>query len=689
MKRFLFIACALAAAAAFSLDVARAHGGSYRGPGDTVPPGGGGGGGGGTGPSVPGPSSPSSGGPSSPTGAGPASGVPTGGTSGRGGATATGGGIGGPDDSTWESWWGFNKDQFLNLKAHVHDGGISTDSGGFWGDGPTERSTLRPSDETVRTKVVPALREVLESERNNDIVTGALIALAKIGDERDENGASEFQPLIARFLADPNQEIAETSAVALGILANDASIETLKALALDTKKGREFVGTTEVGYRTRAFATYGLGLIGARTSENATRQRIAAILVDVLAQPESSTRDLQVAAVSALGIVPIDPDPSESPDGSREPTASRRAEIGFLRSLYRDAKVHVTVRAHIPAALARLLQDAPVSTRDEVAKELLAALDTHSKERDDIRRGCVLALGQMGECDADPMDVRIREALVRMADEGDQQSRGFVAIALGQIGTRDGAGAEVERGRADIREFLVSQLTKGKSHMKPWAALGLGVMENGLAPKRTTADSAAATAKEVLRKALAEAVNPERVGSYSIALGIAGDVEARRVLTEKFRGTSESIARGYVAIGLGLVDARDALADIQKVVRESKYRPELMKSAAIGLGLLGDKELVPYLCDALVDAKGLSSQAAIASALGFIGDSRSIDPLVEMLKRKEGISAGARGFAAVALGIVADKEPLPWNAKLSKDVNYCATTSTLTGENGTGFLDIV
>ena len=60
-----------------------------------------------------------------------------------------------------------------------------------------------------------------------------------------------------------------------------------------------------------------------------------------------------------------------------------------------------------------------------------------------------------------------------------------------------------------------------------------------------------------------------------------------------------------------------------------------------------------------------------------------------MLKRTQGITAGARGFAAVALGIVADKEPLPWNAKISTNVNYRATTSTLTGENGTGVLDIL
>ena len=74
--------------------------------------------------------------------------------------------------------------------------------------------------------------------------------------------------------------------------------------------------------------------------------------------------------------------------------------------------------------------------------------------------------------------------------------------------------------------------------------------------------------------------------------------------------------------------------------------------------------------------------------MGFIGDARSVDPLVGMLKDQE-LTGGARGFAAVALGIVAEKEELPWNAKFSVDINYRANTTTVTGEKGTGLLDIL
>ncbi len=692
MKKFLVLGALLVAGSLALQDVSIGHGGSYRGPGDTVPPGGGGGGGGGTGPSTPGPSGPSTGGPAGPSTPGPAGpGVPTGGGGGRPAGPSTGAASSGPDLTTWEFWWGFNKDQFLNLKAHIHSGGVSTGGDDFFtGLGQTNqaKNTLRPSDETIRAKVVPALKEALEKERSNDIVTGAMIALAKIGDEKSEDGKSEFEPIIGKFLADANQEIAETSAVALGILANEASIPKLKDLALDTNAGRKLVGGgTEVKYRTRAFATYGLGLIGARTGKNEVRQEIARILIDILQKPDTSTRDLKVAAVISLGLTPIDVDPSENPEGASN-DSSRQAQIKYLRRFYQDQQNHYILRAQAPTAMARLLTGAPGDLREAVAKLLLEALDKNSKEKDEVRQSCVLALGMIGDSDMDKVDGDIRAALKRMSDEGDQQSKNFTNIAMAQIGGRPGKGAENDKGQKEVREFLLNQLQKGKGHMKPWAGIGVGVMEHGLTKAEVPATSASGTAKEILRKALEDAVSPEQVGAFSIGLGIAADVEGKKLLAEKLAKTSEPNARGYITIGLGLMDARESVKDIQAIVKDSKYKPDLLKSAAIGLGLLGDKELVPDLCTMLGEAKGLSSQAAIASALGFIGDSRSIDPLVAMLKKKD-ITDSARGFAAVALGIVADKELLPWNSKISTNINYRANTTTLTGDNGTGILDIL
>ena len=135
------------------------------------------------------------------------------------------------------------------------------------------------------------------------------------------------------------------------------------------------------------------------------------------------------------------------------------------------------------------------------------------------------------------------------------------------------------------------------------------------------------------------------------------------------------------------MDEATALAPIQELVKKARYSPDLLKSGAIALGLLGDNLVVPDLLGMLETASSLSSQAAISSALGFIGDSRSVDPLIALMQR-EGVTDLARAFGAVALGIIADKEELPWNSKIGVGSNYRANTATLTDQKG-GILDIL
>jgi hypothetical protein len=437
--------------------------------------------------------------------------------------------------------------------------------------------------------------------------------------------------------------------------------------------------------RTRAFASYGLGLIGARTTKNEARQTIMKALVDLLDKPDMSQPDVKVAAMLAIGLVPIDNDSGEGGDGG-DPSASRQAQLKWLKRYFGDSNKDYRIRAHAPTSMARLLSGASPEEKQGVAKLLVDAVGKNSKERDVVQQTCVLALGIIGDSDKDKIDGEIRESLKRISDDGELQAKNFAMIALGQVGGRPGQGEGNEDGQKECRNFLLTQMTKGKNHLKPWAGIAVGVMERALLDAGLTPS---ATAKENLREALKDSGSPESVGAYSIACGIAKDLEAKELLLQKFEKTGDDNTKGHIAVAIGMIEARDAIPVIQKVVLDSKYKPDLLKQTAVALGLLGDKELVPELVTLLGNAKSLASQAAIASGLGFIGDSRSIDPLVAMLKKKEGLTDTARGFAAVALGIVCDKELLPWNAKLSADMNYRASVSTLQGEGGTGILDIL
>jgi HEAT repeat protein len=696
MKQLLIFSALVILSTACLQDISMAHGGTYRGPGDTVPPGGGGGGGGGAGPSGPGAAGPSTGGPSGPAGAGPSTGGPaTGGPAARPAGPVTGSGPSGPDLTLWEFWWGFNKDQYLNLKSVIYAGVYSGSDEYFLGTGTQRqaKNSLKPSEEAIRQKIVPALEEALQKERANDIVTGAMVALAKIGDAKNESGESEFEKIIAKFLSDGSQEIHETAAVALGILANDSSVKTLESLLKDTPQGRAKVGNKEVDFRTRAFAAYGLGLIGARTASNAVRQDIAGILIDALGKTETSQRDVKVAALIALGLVPIDVDKSEAPDSKPTPTSSRQGEIKFILKFFQDPANPFLVRAHAPTAVARLLKDAPADLRETTAKLFLEALGDHSKEQSEVQGSCVLALGQIGTCESDKLDKEIRETLKHIGESGkDAQAKNFAMISLAQIGGRYGSGENIEDGVKDTRNFLLTNMTKGKSPVRPWAGLAVGVMERAVLDNKESnkfGQTPNSISKETLRTAMKTCADPEHLGAYAIGCGIAKDSEAKDILLDKLKNVGSDQAKGYVTVALGLMDARESIKSIQEIVRESKYKPDLMKQAAIGLGLLGDKELVPDLVKMLAEAKGLATQSAVASALGFIGDSRSIDPLVEMLKNTQ-ITQSARGFAAVALGIVADKEMYPWYSKISTNINYRANTTTLTDSSqGNGILDLL
>jgi hypothetical protein len=717
MKKLLIAAACVAAGSLALQDISSGHGGTYRGPGDTVPPGGGGGGGGGGAPGSTGPSTP---GPSGPTTPGPASpGAPAGAPGGPSGPSTSGGGDAGPDLSIWQYWWGFNKEPYINLKAHIHSGSVVTGSDDFFlgrGEKTQSRDSLRPSEEAIRGKIVPALRKALENERSNDILDACLIALAKIGDAKAEDGYEPMSADIKKFLADSNQQLSETAAVSLGILANDSEDNInilLSLLADDSPTLRstykiQLLGSIPV--RTRAYSAYGLGLIGYKASDE-TRQQIADALIALLDGEGKSlgTRDVQVASLIALGLTPLPLDPTAEPLELREPkkkasdwpkpeqVTNRQEQIAFAMNYFEDERGNNhLIRAHVPLAVARLLQDVPDDhwIRDAVATRLLFDIGKFSKESDEVKQSCVQALGVIGDCDEDQIDADIRTGLMEVKDNiADRQARNFALIALGQACGRPGKGAgdpvggivNAKKGKGP-RAYLMNSLAKSQAGVRPWAALGLAVMERALGDAKQTVSL---DAKRALRDSLRDSKSPAEVSGYAVAVGIVKDDEAKTILRDKLAKMGDDEARGYCAIGLGLMDDRGAIEQIQEVIQKSKYKPDLLKQAAIGLGLLGDKQIVDGLIDMLNQATGLSSQAAISSALGFIGDARSVDPLIGMLEDKQKTDL-ARGFAAAALGIVADKEDLPWNTKISVNINYRANTTTLTNPaSGDGILDLL
>ena len=710
MNKLLFAGAVSASLALTSLSFA--HGGTYRGPGDTTPPSGGGGGGGG-GPTTPGPAGPGAPGPGGPATPGAVSpGAPSGG--GGPAKPTTGGRDNGPDLTVWQFWWAFNKEPYLNLKSHINSGVVVTGSDEYYlgqGEHDQSKDTLRVSEATIRDVIVPELLDALKKENSNDIQSSCMVALAKIGEAKGEDGTSEVWKQITseikKHLTSSSQELSETAAVSLGIMANRENIELLAAVLENDQSRLRALGVEQngnVSVRTRAFAAYGLGLIGYKAS-NDDRMAINATLRKILDGEGKSmaTRDIQVACLTSIGLSPIAQNESDNKAEelgkvkAPESLSSRQDQLRYLLSYYADeAGNNYLIRAHAPTAMARLLSagDLPAgfAFRDLVANTLMQTLSKDSKAQDALQQSAALALGVIGDSDEDPVDKAIRASLMNVKEDlADQQVRNFALIALAQASGRAGQGAgdpiygvNTKDKKENARTFLLNELGKGKSAVKPWSGLAIAVMERELDDAKQASSS---DAKLALRSALIESKSPVDLGAFAIACGIVKDLGAKDKLIKNLDDVRDIEARGYTAIGLGLMNEKSAIGPIQEIVKKSKYQAELLKSAAIGLGLLGDKQLVPDLVEMLATSAGLSSQAAISSALGFIGDSRSVDPLIKLMKNQE-YTALARAFGAVALGIIADKELFPWNSKISVNSNYRANTPSLTDGKG-GILDIL
>lgn len=651
---------------------ALAHGGGhapplpppYTGPGDTVPQPGH--------PGTPGPGGPTTPRPGGP--AGPTTPAPTGGPTtpspGAGPVTPGGGampipkapggpmtgGMAGPSFESWRYWWAFNRDRYLRLKAHVNAAEAP-----FTASDATEASTsMRPTKLQIARDVVPVLREALAGETHRDFVSACVISLAKIADDPAKTARA-----IEGYLSHASQPIAETAAVALGILGSAEAMDALTALYKDDKEGRRLCGNVrEVHWRTRSYAAFGLGLLGAHTKNPHHRKGIQEQLLTFLDSEGASRsphKDLRVATVIALGMIP---DPEQ------------RGVMGLRRMFAAQKDRESFICAHVAPAVARLMSGASLPDRTAYVEELLKALDDRTGRNDRfLRASYPLALGLLTRHD-DPHAPRVVKALIDCTEKDrarNPEASYFGLIALGQIAGTGDPGSEAEKS-------LLARATAsgGRVATRGWAALALGVA--GFAQSERTSKPAKDDIGEALVDAMRATRDPEQLAAFAIALGLRGTTSGAPELLRQLDEVKVEDFRGYFALGLGLMGAREARDPILKHVKSSVRKPAFFQQAAIGLALLGDKRVVGTLSEILRDpgSQSFAVQSAVADALGYVGDYRAVDPLVSAVKDKTGtLTSSSRAFAAVALGVIGDKSELPWNATISANFNYLAAVESL------------
>ncbi len=672
-------------------------GGGGGGPPPPPPPSGGGGGGSGggsSGPSSPGPIGPRA--PSSPSGPqapssprprGPAAPAPSGAAPIPASAPSSPKGSSLPDISDWTWWWSYNRDPYLDLKLKVLDLGSLTGDDEFnLGQGQSvTRTSLLPDDKMKLELIGPALQAAIETGSWR-MKSDGMLAIAKLHPLFEPEGKSMLDLLTANLSA-ANQKHSESAVVALGVMGDLAAMEVLLDIASDTEAGRKWVNRSSVPERTRPLAALSLGVLGRQLESEFHKLHLVRGLQAILQQPRGAAVDLHVACATAIGMTKL----AERGDvaeldsgGGGTPLMNRASQVRYLISILLDEERHQYIRAHIPRAIALLVEDASLELEDRTKASLLREFERRGRSERLVSYGIVEALGMLGDADAEGVDADLREALHESVRSSNNEQRGISLVALALASSRPGESEAPLAALAGERKYLLGQLARGKSRARPWAALSLGLQQHHA---MSVGEPLSKEVVSALLSSYEKTRAPRDAGAWSIALGLCRDPRAEEALTERLTTTGDDDLRGYAAVGLGLLPSFGSGELLDSVVEESRYRPIPLRKASIALVLLGRKGTVELLLKIIGEEKTASVKTSCIAALGLVGDRRAVGPLVELLEDTEQLDR-TRSFACIALGVTCEEDRLPWTAGLANHVNYFAMTETLMGNSGTGILNL-
>lgn len=648
------------------------------GPGDIVPPSTGGPRP--AGPRTPSPSQPSSG-PVTPRGPAPAAapapstggvagprGLPAGGRTGSPTGTGPRGMPIGEDLTSWRLWWEYNQDSHLPRIVEQLTAPTTGSDEFFLGATRSSRRDLRPSAQALAVDVLPALRRAIENGPT-EVTASALLALGSVGAHSREFDRIE---LIGRHLSAAQQTVRENAALALGLTGDLRALERLRA----TLRG-------DGSDRTRAFAAYGLGMLGRELDDTRHKGRVFDELERVLVEePDERDREVRIAALHAVGMLRID---SDSYAGTRLLDRVLARLDALLADEGRNGEAD-DLRAHCPTAIARLI--GPDHRRSPRYRQHFAALlagrkadgRRRAKVEHELAQTCALALGQLVGAGRDEDDVVVGRDDVQALlfdtwkSHKDAQTRAFAMLALGRLGGEQ------------TRTQLIRTFHRASSAIEqPWCALALGLL-SGETQRRTGAPDRLIV--QMLEDAFEDAKNPEAAGALAVALGLSGADRVQDELVERLRNSAaKPVLAMSLCDSLAMIGDRQGTPQVRAFLGECDRLPELVGKAGETLGRLGDDEVANDFAARFVDGEAnVSMQVAIADALSEIGDKRQVETLVALLDDVQR-SAVTRAGAARALGGIARRGAMRWNTPLRANANYRADATTLC-DRRSGVLDL-
>jgi len=493
------------------------------------------------------------------------------------------------------------------------------------------KDTSRPTPEFIRLHLIPRFLEALEADQP-DIRDSACVAIGKVG------GAAEV-PYLVRMVRDKVKSVREGAVIGLGLLQAQEAIPPLLAILEAGKQGQR-IRNREPEYRLRAFAATSLGIIG-DNADGEVKDLLKRISAD-----SRVNRNISVNCTIGLGLVQGDPS---------------YLVVSHLETLTaRNARNNDWIRAHAVVALGRIHERNSLPV-DEGTLKKIAYLARRDRSNH-VRRSAIIVLGSLvKDPDAYPKIIKLlRSVFVRGKDN---QCRHFAAISLGQIGG--------ESAFKTLRNGVLQE----KNQRGAYAALGLAILCEKLLEDKTHLDRRL-SGLNTLRSGFAKMKSPQVKGGMAIALGIARDYNAGQLLLSSMKKSQDIALRGYLAIALGMINYTNSVEYLTHILDTSTNLPLLKQQVAIGLGLMGTREIIPPLINSMKNASSTYAMGSVTKALGLIGDRTAIKPLVDLMTQLDA-KVLTRSFACVALGTIGEEAAIPVLATLAANHNYLASTEAL------------
>jgi HEAT repeat protein len=162
-----------------------------------------------------------------------------------------------------------------------------------------------------------------------------------------------------------------------------------------------------------------------------------------------------------------------------------------------------------------------------------------------------------------------------------------------------------------------------------------------------------------------------------VAIGISHASNAADAVRAVFDFSKAPDLRGYAALALAMLDARDARPAIESLFETARTTdPDFLRGAATAMALFGEGADVPLLVRLLREAPIPRSASAVALALAAIGDDAATSALLDVAT-DAAASDLARSMAIVGLGAVVEDSATPKLHALPLRLNFRALPPAL------------